>query len=115
MLLASPKATDANGGYVALDYAASLVPSRPHRSTVHRWSMHGLLCRNGETVKLQVVHYGQRVMTRPEWLEQFFTAVAAAGGAQTGKKPKSKSKQAGRKRLVASHAQADDELRKAGM
>lgn len=52
--------------YIPLTEAAQQLPGRPHVSTLHRWSHHGV---NG--TKLETVRVGGRVFVTQEAIERF--------------------------------------------
>ena len=64
--------------YLSLSEAARRSPGRPHAATVWRWARKGIKARDGSTIRLAHVRAGGKIYIRPEALDVFFTAVAAA-------------------------------------
>jgi hypothetical protein len=59
--------------YLSLSEAASLLPGRPHISTLHRWRLRGV-----HGVKLVTAKVGGRRMVAAEELDRFIESVTAA-------------------------------------
>ncbi len=69
----TPIAPDAETGiddYIRLDDAPALIPGRPHRATVWRWSLRGLT-RHGEIIRLRTIAAGGRRFTTLPWIADF--------------------------------------------
>jgi len=64
--------------YIGLTAAAKRSPGRPNTATVWRWARKGVRSRTGERTTLEHIRAGGKLFTRPEWLDQFFKAVADA-------------------------------------
>lgn len=56
--------------YIPLDQAPAQVPGRPHRATVWRWSLQGLI-RHGEIIRLRTIAAGGRRFTTAAWISDF--------------------------------------------
>lgn len=70
-----------------LSQAARIVPGKPHPTCLWRWARHGVLARTGERVRLRHIRIGSRVFTSAAWLDEFFSALAAADAAYFDAKP----------------------------
>lgn len=49
-----------------------------HRSSIIRWHSKGVLARNGDRIRLQLVRYGKRFYTTGRFIREFGIALAAA-------------------------------------
>ena len=68
---------------IALNDAAKFIPNRPHRATIWRWALRGII-RRGETVKLKTTAVGaRRYMTRADIAE----FLARCNGQDTAQQP----------------------------
>ncbi len=64
--------------YVTMAEAADLAPGHPTSGTTWRWCRKGLTARDGSIIHLKHVRVGRQVYTTPQWLHEFFEAVATA-------------------------------------
>lgn len=59
--------------YIALNDAANFIPNRPHRATVWRWALRGIV-RGGEVVKMKTKAIGARRYTTRADIDAFLSA-----------------------------------------
>lgn len=59
--------------FIPINGASQFIPGRPHRATVWRWCLKGIL-RNGTAVKLETVAVGGRRFTTKEFIAAFLRA-----------------------------------------
>lgn len=64
--------------YISLAAAAKRSPGTPHVSAVWRWCRRGVLSRTGERIRLKHIRAGGKILTTPQWVEEFCHALAAA-------------------------------------
>lgn len=66
--------------YLSLSEAANSdhVPGRPSANAIWRWCRKGVKSRAGERVRLEHIRVGGKIFTCPDWLNQFFSKLAAS-------------------------------------
>ena len=76
MAVAQPPYLDTRQAAAYVAWVLRGVRKRIHATGVWRWMRKGLRARSGERVYLRHVRVGRRVLTRVDWICEFFEALA---------------------------------------
>lgn len=69
--------------YLTFAQASRRCHFRPSISTIWRWARKGLKARSGRLIRLRHLRMGRRLVTTPQWLDEFFDHLAQADCEQT--------------------------------